>query len=155
MRHRLAHIVRLFACSTFAIAAFLASGCGCTERVTVRNDTAQPVRMELALPWPAYEVVASPCRFRETIAPGASWSSGDAAGDPTVPLRQPNGRTVVRFAIDDGSLLTAPDWREYSVSHDQPVTLVLREDAAGEHPTLHLAGPTEAEIHPSGDRWFD
>lgn len=83
------------------VAGFLAgiSGCGCTERVTVRNATDRPVQVQIALPWPSYTGSGyRGCHFDFVLAPDEVWATETSNAEERValPIAQPNGVLLVR-----------------------------------------------------------
>ena len=115
------------------LALFL-GGCGCSEAVIVRNQMAEPVHLQLALPWPSYKFSAGEsCQYDVFLDPASEWRSRGAASDGSAAelLTQPNGPMVFRVRPATGP------WSEFALMTDEilseidPVLLTITGDASG------------------------
>jgi hypothetical protein len=97
----------------FAIICLLA-GCACDQSVVVANKTQHALNVQIALPWPSYEISsANGCTFAISLTPGEVWSSKKATKKERVDihLQMANGPLVMRCR----SLDVAEGWSVYNI----------------------------------------
>jgi len=113
------------------------SASGCHERADIRivNDTAAPVRIEMALAHRGYTVGDfQPHAWRVQIEPGEAWWSRTAEREDihNSPRRQASGSTLVR--VRRASLHTN-GWDVYAVD-GRRFEMALREENAPDGTTM-------------------
>lgn len=94
---------KLFLGLAAAVAIPLASGCSCTAKVRMTNETRTALLVELSMPYPAYRAFAEHCGFAFELDPGATWNSETASRSESFAAR-PHGFVFYRLTrYDEGS----------------------------------------------------
>jgi len=154
MFHRAGRL--LIAAPMLAAVSLLLSGCGCTESVEIRNESGEPIIVELALPFESYARTSRQgCHFRARLGAGESWSTRQSSRDDRVslPMRMANGGFVLR--VRSGRNILDP-WQVFVGQRSEDAVFEISPSEEGRYSVVArtIAGQS-LRITRSNLNWFD